>query len=149
MDKDKYQLNRECRFCFGAEDLYAPLITPCECRGTQAYIHLYCLCKWQKSQIDRPWSRKFCNICRYPYKLPPPHKILLMYSKSFLKTVFASITSVCAGILLVFLVALISRIIYGFVMVTNYWIHFFITILALLYTIIITLEFKNKNNTQR
>ncbi|CUV04597.1 unnamed protein product [Cryptosporidium hominis] len=62
--------NKECRFCFGVETDHSPLITPCECKGTQAYIHLNCLYRWQRLQINRPWSSRFCSVCLHPYSIP-------------------------------------------------------------------------------
>jgi hypothetical protein len=37
----------ECRYCFsGSED--GELISPCACKGGQAFVHLACLRRWQR-----------------------------------------------------------------------------------------------------
>ena len=37
-----------CRFCFDESTPSNPLITPCSCSGSSAYLHLSCLRKWQR-----------------------------------------------------------------------------------------------------
>ena len=48
-----------CRYCFcGTEE--GELISPCECKGGQRYVHLHCLRRWQRmvlvSQPTHPVS---------------------------------------------------------------------------------------------
>jgi len=44
-----------CRFCFLTS---TPLIQPCHCSGTSAYVHFKCLSKWiTNSKNDE------CSIC--------------------------------------------------------------------------------------
>jgi len=62
-----------CRFCLGNE---GSLVAPCECRGTNQYVHLACLRQWQKSvMLTQSTHPKFqtridaiCNICERPFK---------------------------------------------------------------------------------
>ena len=37
-----------CRFCFDGPEDSNPLISPCDCKGGQKYIHLSCLRQWQR-----------------------------------------------------------------------------------------------------
>ena len=36
-----------CRICFEPEMSDEELISPCDCAGSQKYVHLSCLSKWQ------------------------------------------------------------------------------------------------------
>ena len=57
---------RQCRFCLqDNQKKENPLLSPCDCKGSLAFVHLYCLQKWiiinpQKNGI-------FCGICMSPY----------------------------------------------------------------------------------
>lgn len=57
-----------CRICL-EDDVVENLISPCKCSGSQKYVHLRCVRKWQQSQRHRAVR---CNICqeRYTCKLP-------------------------------------------------------------------------------
>lgn len=50
-----------CRVCFEDDD--AKLISPCECNGTQKYIHKECFDKWLL--ISR--NDTTCPTCHYEY----------------------------------------------------------------------------------
>ena len=58
----------ECRFCFAAADAdggdAGTLIRPCECSGTQAYVHDSCLQAWLAESHDLR-----CRVCRSPFLL--------------------------------------------------------------------------------
>ena len=56
----------ECRICFDIGTANDPLITPCDCKGTSAYIHKSCLNNWRQFNIGAPaWER--CMECRGKY----------------------------------------------------------------------------------
>lgn len=63
-----------CRFCFEAGDGQR-LVAPCACTGTQRWVHVACLRKWQTACLrsDRlePHDR-VCQICLRPFALRPP-----------------------------------------------------------------------------
>ena len=48
---------KTCRFCYGEDP---PLIQPCNCKGSMAYVHGHCLGQWLET---RPSLR--CDICNY------------------------------------------------------------------------------------
>jgi len=57
---------KECRICFdeGTDD--DPLISPCKCKGTSAYIHKSCLSTWRNFNRDREaWT--ICMECHTGY----------------------------------------------------------------------------------
>ena len=63
-----------CRYCF--EDT-GTLIAPCNCEGSNKYVHQECLAKWQYnsilSQSTHPKYQtnieKICNVCQTPFKI--------------------------------------------------------------------------------
>ena len=56
----------ECRICL--ENGETALITPCNCRGSQKYVHLECLNKWRVENIN---NEKYtnCEICKRKYNI--------------------------------------------------------------------------------
>ena len=74
---------KSCRFCYGEE---APLIQPCNCKGSMAYVHGHCLGKWMET---RPSLK--CDICHYSIQqtlvLKNFRKILRDLIKHFFKRV--------------------------------------------------------------
>ena len=57
---------KECRICFdeGTDD--DPLISPCKCKGTSAYVHKSCLSNWRNFNRDRDaWN--ICMECHAEY----------------------------------------------------------------------------------
>lgn len=81
---------RLCRVCFtGAEeDEGQQLISPCRCQGSQKYVHVACLRRWQcsvqLSGSNHPEERvnenrhTVCNVCRSPFDLPPQDRGAMM-----------------------------------------------------------------------
>ncbi|CAD7947621.1 unnamed protein product [Amoebophrya sp. A120] len=65
----------QCRYCLSGE---GELVAPCDCKGTNQYVHLQCLRQWQKSVLlTQSTHPKFqtridaiCNICEKPFKGP-------------------------------------------------------------------------------
>lgn len=68
-----------CRICLsGAQDLQNPLISPCNCSGSGAFIHLGCLKQWieskrtmklHKDQVVVRYKKLECELCKkiFPY----------------------------------------------------------------------------------
>eukprot|EP00039_Didymoeca_costata_P029127 m.23396 g.23396 ORF g.23396 m.23396 type:complete len:617 (-) comp7494_c0_seq4:292-2142(-) len=75
-----------CRFCFVGENL----IAPCECKGSNEFVHLECLRKWQKSvlltQSTHPKYQteidKICGVCQTPFKvaMKSRHEAIVEYT---------------------------------------------------------------------
>ena len=65
-----------CRLCFEGrgDETVNPLISPCRCKGTQKYVHLLCLEKWQNLCLSSGSkdSRAFvCSVCRAEFSIKP------------------------------------------------------------------------------
>tara|TARA_B100000035_G_scaffold178043_1_gene151804 strand:- start:6744 stop:7532 length:789 start_codon:yes stop_codon:yes gene_type:complete len=57
---------KECRICFEIGTYDDPLITPCKCKGTSAYIHKSCLSNWRNfNRGQEGWDT--CMECRAKY----------------------------------------------------------------------------------
>ena len=60
-----------CRFCFESS---APLVAVCACTGSQQWVHVGCLRRWQRASLTSPNSAR-CSVCTVPFalksKLPP------------------------------------------------------------------------------
>ncbi len=55
-------MERQCRVCFETDQV-TPFLSPCNCRGTQAYIHTHCLALYIRHYPDG-----VCRVCRSPMK---------------------------------------------------------------------------------
>lgn len=52
----------ECRICFSDD---RPLISPCGCRGSMAFVHEFCLQKWMQASVrDRDPEHFECELCK-------------------------------------------------------------------------------------
>tara|TARA_B110000902_G_C14271131_1_gene573198 strand:- start:1157 stop:1942 length:786 start_codon:yes stop_codon:yes gene_type:complete len=60
ISEENYDYN--CRICL-EEDLQDNLIAPCDCSGTQKYIHTECLNKWRLVNLDNE-KYSSCEICK-------------------------------------------------------------------------------------
>lgn len=64
---------RVCRFCFESDgsDVNSASdnvwITPCQCAGSQRWVHTKCLEKWRLTS-QKPSAMSQCPTCRYDYK---------------------------------------------------------------------------------
>jgi hypothetical protein len=63
----------ECRICRDVAQADAPLITPCGCRGSLAFVHSKCLLHWLKvshgaALRGRPW----CTVCQQQFRFRAP-----------------------------------------------------------------------------
>lgn len=80
---------RMCRYCFDDEEA-GELISPCECRGGQRWVHLECLRRWQRMVlVSQPTHPMFhgdelrhtsCNVCKSEFRCAPPTRHELMTS---------------------------------------------------------------------
>ena len=62
-----------CRFCFAGAGARSPLLSPCACRGTQAFVHAHCLEAWQRSSlVSRGALEQCCRVCGELYQAPRP-----------------------------------------------------------------------------
>jgi hypothetical protein len=61
-----------CRVCWGSDEGGNPLIQPCQCKGSLAYIHRRCLQQWRQVCRENGRRRKaaLCDICGAPLVLP-------------------------------------------------------------------------------
>lgn len=57
-------MERHCRICFEPDER-TPFLRPCNCRGTQAYIHTHCLVMYCRYFPDR-----ICRVCRVQMDAP-------------------------------------------------------------------------------
>jgi RING-variant domain len=48
---------------------FDPLIRPCLCKGSMAYVHLQCLQRWRKESFKNQFT---CEVCHYQYNLQRP-----------------------------------------------------------------------------
>ena len=53
-----------CRFCYEPGIPHNPLESPCDCKGSMAFIHTSCLIQWMRQGP----SSQFCTICNGRYK---------------------------------------------------------------------------------
>jgi hypothetical protein len=57
-----------CRICLDHEDTPSnPLLRPCRCRGSMAYVHRNCLNEWRRQSIH-PNSIYQCDTCKFEYR---------------------------------------------------------------------------------
>lgn len=53
-----------CRICHCEAEADMPLISPCLCSGSLAWVHQACLQKWIKSS-----DTKRCELCKYEFHM--------------------------------------------------------------------------------
>ena len=68
-----------CRICLSDQETKSdPLLTPCLCSGTMAFIHLNCLREWLHSKLESTdsgkstvytWTPPFCELCKSEFPL--------------------------------------------------------------------------------
>jgi E3 ubiquitin-protein ligase DOA10 len=64
----------QCRFCLSEKiDSKNPFITPCDCKGTIEFVHLYCLNVWRNKNIERNYTT--CSLCHSNYRIPLEYSI--------------------------------------------------------------------------
>ena len=69
---------RACRYCLDEGD--EPLVKPCECKGSSAFVHRSCLLRWQSQQMlsvaskgEAPAVALSCLVCQEHYTTDPPN----------------------------------------------------------------------------
>lgn len=71
----------QCRICF---EEGGPVLSPCNCRGTAAYIHRQCLDRYIQHYPDR-----VCRVCRTEFSIPRAfHEILGIVVVFFILNLF-------------------------------------------------------------
>ena len=74
-----------CRICHCESEPDMPLISPCACAGSLAYVHQSCLQRWIKSS-----DTKKCELCKYEFimesKMKPINKVRVFSILIFLKS---------------------------------------------------------------
>ena len=63
-----------CRFCLEEtadkdKDKDNPLIKPCKCKGSSAYVHKLCIKMWRRTTTE-PLNVTNCQLCLAKFKLP-------------------------------------------------------------------------------
>mmetsp|Transcript_2632 Transcript_2632/g.5800 ORF Transcript_2632/g.5800 Transcript_2632/m.5800 type:complete len:234 (+) Transcript_2632:306-1007(+) len=89
-----------CRICW---ERSAELLRPCDCRGTQEYVHHECLRRWQMSVLSGKvgdycmYERASrCPVCLQRFSLPPPQLPLISRAA---KAASVAFTALCVGLL--------------------------------------------------
>ena len=58
-----------------SEALQNPLLAPCECAGSMAFVHFLCVEQWRcRSRHPNAMNGKKCETCNTSYTLPPPER---------------------------------------------------------------------------
>lgn len=62
-DGEEEEEEPHCRYCFmGADEAdKGALCSPCACSGSQAFVHLQCLQRWQSSTLLAAASNEVCG----------------------------------------------------------------------------------------
>lgn len=90
------QIKPSCRYCFEESDI---LISPCNCLGTNKYVHKECLAKWQYSSILAQSTHpkyqtnieEICNVCNSKFNIieHSRDKLMLQFTgKEIADTIF-------------------------------------------------------------
>jgi len=64
-----------CRFCFEDETENNPLITPCLCCGSQAWVHATCLVRWRERWTPNNRRYTHCSVCASPWIVTGPRRL--------------------------------------------------------------------------
>jgi putative AlgH/UPF0301 family transcriptional regulator len=72
-DQDGIQGTKLCRICLEEEAQGDVLISPCNCKGTQEFVHKSCLIKWQEVAIAQANPRRAfaCSVCKSVFSHKP------------------------------------------------------------------------------
>ena len=64
-----------CRFCLQEEESpNNPLLQPCACKGSAAYVHAICIYLWRKKTTN-PVFAETCQVCLTKYRLPTLYQV--------------------------------------------------------------------------
>jgi E3 ubiquitin-protein ligase DOA10 len=80
-------LNGTCKICFDSGTEEDPLLTPCLCKGTSAYVHGSCLYKWYQINNERGLE---CSICKYTFSIEHsyPLEVIPIIDRSSIKSIY-------------------------------------------------------------
>lgn len=71
-------MERQCRLCFDSDEI-TPFLTPCNCRGTQAYVHTHCLALYFQHFPDG-----ICRVCRAKMEgMPDSNEVFYAFAVAF------------------------------------------------------------------
>ena len=61
-----------CRFCLEEETKSSKLISPCDCKGSQQFVHVNCLNRWQLLSLKNGCDRngEVCSVCKKKFDKP-------------------------------------------------------------------------------
>ena len=61
-----------CRFCLEEETKSSKLISPCDCKGSQRFVHVNCLNRWQLLSLKNGCDRngEVCSVCKKKFVKP-------------------------------------------------------------------------------
>jgi len=62
-----------CRICLSPEQP-SNLVSPCNCKGTQKYVHRECLSKWRKRSPGNFLSSSYCPVCKTSFMDVTPRR---------------------------------------------------------------------------
>lgn len=82
-EMEENENDKKCRYCF---DIGGDLVSPCNCKGSNKYVHLDCLKKWQYSTLlSQSTHPKYqtdidvkCNVCLSKFTMKPPNRYEMM-----------------------------------------------------------------------
>ena len=86
-----------CRICLET-DIQKNLISPCECKGSQKWVHYKCLFMWRTQFADNHNNALTCRECQTPYNHSYIQKIHYMFyilKCLHITSVLCTIFSVC------------------------------------------------------
>jgi putative AlgH/UPF0301 family transcriptional regulator len=99
----------KCRICLEVQDesdsrLGEDLISPCNCRGTQKYVHKLCLAEWQRVAILQPNPRRAyeCSVCKTAFSFKPKERFQKKLLRLLLPPIWVRQFLIASGILFIF-----------------------------------------------
>lgn len=96
----------KCRICFEEADTPGGggLISPCNCRGTQEFIHRSCLMQWQRVTMLQPNARRAyeCSVCKSLFSVIPSEQTPRKIFRLFLPVWAIRLVSTSAGFIIVY-----------------------------------------------
>ena len=96
----------KCRICFeGVEAPGGALISPCNCRGTQKFIHQSCLTQWQRITLLQPNPRRAyeCSVCKTAFSVKPSERnTILKFLRPMLPNFVVRLVATSAGFAAIF-----------------------------------------------
>lgn len=96
----------KCRVCFeGAEAPGGVLVSPCNCRGTQKFVHKSCLTQWQRITLLQPNPRRAyeCSVCKTAFSIKPSERNkLLKFLRPMLPNFLTHLVATSVGFAAIF-----------------------------------------------